>query len=268
MTNVSKYPEATPDNVWAAIWETNKQLKEIGADFDRRLKESSADFDRRLKESNADFERQREKSSVDFERQREKSNADYERQRADYERQREKSNADYERQRADYERQREKSNADYERQRADYDKRMKKIEESFGAWGNNFGSFAEEYFFTSFENGKQNFFGEQFDEILKSVKGFEKGFQDEYDILLVNGKSIGIVEVKYKAHKNDVPKVLRKAKTFRVNFPNFAKHQIYLGLATLAFYPELEQECISEGIAVVKQLGDTVIINDAHLKVF
>jgi Icc-related predicted phosphoesterase len=89
-----------------------------------------------------------------------------------------------------------------------------------------------------------------------------------YDILLLNGKSIGIVEVKYKAHENDVSKVLRKAETFRVNFPEYAGHKIYLGLATLSFYPELEQGCINEGIAVVKQVGDTVVINDKHLKVF
>jgi hypothetical protein len=39
-------------------------------------------------------------------------------------------------------------------------------------------------------------------------------------------------------------------------------------LASLSFYPELEQECIAEGIAVIKQVGDKVIINDSGLKVF
>jgi len=36
----------------------------------------------------------------------------------------------------------------------------------------------------------------------------------------------------------------------------------------MSFYPELEQACIEQGIAVIKQVGDTVVINDAHLKVF
>jgi len=150
----------------------------------------------------------------------------------------------------------------------DFDKRMRKLEETMGAWSNNHGAFAEEYFFNSFENGKQNFFGEKFDEIEQNVKGIKKDFKDEYDILLINGKSVGIVEVKYKAHENDIPKILRKAETFRVNFPDYANHKIYLGLATMAFYPELEQECINQGIAVVKQVGDTVVINDSHLKAF
>jgi hypothetical protein len=133
---------------------------------------------------------------------------------------------------------------------------------------NNQSSFAEEYFYNSFENGKQNFFGEKFDEIEKNVKGIKKDFKDEYDILLINGKSVGIIEVKYKAHENNIPSILKKAETFRVNFPEYKNHQVYLGLASMAFYPELEQECTKQGIAIIKQVGDTVVINDAHLKRF
>ena len=33
--------------------------------------------------------------------------------------------------------------------------------------------------------------------------------------MLVNGKSIGIIKVKFKAHVNDIPEVLKKAETFR-----------------------------------------------------
>jgi len=142
----------------------------------------------------------------------------------------------------------------------------KRLDETLGAWANNQGAFAEEYFFNSFEHGKNNFFGEKFDEIEKNIKGIEKNFKDEYDILLINGNSIGIVEVKFKAHVNDVAKVLRKAVTFKVNFPKYANHRIYLGLATMSFYPELEKECIEQGIAIIKQVGDTVVINDTHLR--
>ena len=152
--------------------------------------------------------------------------------------------------------------------RIEYERRMKKQDETLGSWATNQGDFAEEYFQTSFEHGRQNFFGEKFDEILMNVKGIKKDFKDEYDILLINGKSVGIIEVKYKAHKEYIPNVLRKAITFRENFPYYAHHQVYLGLATLVFSTGLEQKCKDEGIAIVKQLGDTVVVNDAHLKVF
>ena len=74
--------------------------------------------------------------------------------------------------------------------------------------------------------------------------------------------------MKYKAHTNDIPAVLKKAETFRVLFPNYKDFKIYLGLASLAFYPELEAECVKQGIAIIKQVGDTVVICDDHLKSF
>ena len=46
---------------------------------------------------------------------------------------------------------------------AAYERRMKNLEDRYGSLSNNFGHFAEKYFFNSFENGKQDFFGEKFD---------------------------------------------------------------------------------------------------------
>jgi hypothetical protein len=145
---------------------------------------------------------------------------------------------------------------------------MKELNKIVGGMANNQGSFAEEYFFNSFENGKRNFFGERFNEIEKNLKSRWNGLTDEYDIVLYNHASVAIIEVKYKANINDIPAVLKKAETFRVLFPNYKDFKIYLGLASMSFYHELEEECINQGIAVIKQVGDTVVINDEHLKVF
>ena len=151
---------------------------------------------------------------------------------------------------------------------AEFDRRIKKLEELTGSWSNNHGSFAEEYFFNSFEKGKQNFFGEKFDEIAKHITHFWQGLKDEYDIVMYNHTSVALIEVKYKAHINDIPKVQKKAETFRILFPNYQGCKIYLGLASLCFYPDLEQECINHGIAIIKQVGDAVVINDEGLKVY
>jgi exonuclease VII large subunit len=148
------------------------------------------------------------------------------------------------------------------------DRQFKEMKNLLGSWANNHGSFAEEYFFNSFENGKQNFFGEHFNEIRKKVKNKGMKIEDEYDIVLYNNTAVAIVEVKYKAHENDIPKVLNKVKTFRILCPDYKDFNIFLGLASMSFYPELEQECINQGIAIIKQVGETVIINDKHLKVF
>ena len=145
---------------------------------------------------------------------------------------------------------------------------QKELQKTVGGWANNHGAFAEEYFFNSFENGKTNFFGEKFDEIAKHLKNRWQGVEDEYDIVLYNHASVAIIEVKYKANINDIPNVLKKAETFRLLFPQYKDFKIYLGFASMSFYPELEEECINQGIAVIKQVGDTVVINDKNLKVF
>jgi len=162
----------------------------------------------------------------------------------------------------------QESNRILTEKQAETDRQMKKLQELMGSWSNNHGSFAEEYFFNAFENGKKNFFGEHFNDIGKNVIVVCKGVKNEYDIVLYNDTSVAIIEVKYKAHKNDLEKVLKKAETFRILFPYYKDFKVYLGLASLSFYPELERECINHGIAVIKQVGDTVVINDAHLKIF
>ena len=151
---------------------------------------------------------------------------------------------------------------------ADFDRRMKQLEQLTGSLANNNGSFAEEYFFNSFENGKQNFFGEHFDVIKKNLTNFWQGLEDEYDIVLYNHSSVAIIEVKFKAHGDHIPQVLKKADTFRILFPNYKDFKIYLGLAAMSFHTNVEEECINQGIAVIKQVGDAVVINDTNLKVF
>ena len=148
------------------------------------------------------------------------------------------------------------------------DSQIDKLQKTVGGWANNHGSFAEEYFYNSFEKGQQNFFGKKFDMIEKKVKSTWKNIQDEYDIVLYNDDAVAIIEVKFKAHENDIDTVLKKAETFKILCPYYKDYKIYLGLASMAFYPELEQACIDNGIAIIKQVGDKVIINDKHLKEF
>jgi len=228
MKTKSEHQPATLESVWEAFRETDRQLKES----DRQRKEN----ERILNEKFAETDRLFKESREEFKRERKESEARF--------------------------------NREMEKSRAEYDRRMKNIEERYGAMAHNHGDFAEEYFFNAFDNGNKSFFGEKFDDIEKNVKPLLPVIKDEYDIVFINGKSVGIVESKYKAHKNDISKVINKAKTFKANYPKLSKHKIYLGLASLSFYPDLEDECIKNGIAVVKQVGDTVVINDENLKVF
>ena len=169
----------------------------------------------------------------------------------------------------------EKRNAEAEKRSAEADKRIaetdrivREVSKRLGGMAHSHGSFAEEYFFNSFERGEKNFFGEKFDEIEKNLKYKRNGLTDEYDIVMFNHTSVAIIEAKYKAHENDVPDVLKKVDTFRILFPDYKNFKVYLGLASMSFYPELEKECKNQGIAIIKQVGDKVVIYDENLKVF
>jgi len=148
---------------------------------------------------------------------------------------------------------------------------VKNLSKEMKGIGMSNGYFAEDYFINAFENGRRTFLGENFDRIEKNLKiraGFTGKIDAEYDIVLINGKYVSIIEVKYRAYEDYIDKIIKKAVTFRENFPAFANHKIYLCIAALSYPNDVEQKFIDNGIAVIKQVGDTVVINDENLKVF
>ena len=58
-------------------------------------------------------------------------------------------------------------------------KQIRETGKQLGGMAYNQGRFAEEYFFNSFDKGKQNFFGEKFDEVKKNLKGTETDHEFE-----------------------------------------------------------------------------------------
>ena len=162
---------------------------------------------------------------------------------------------------------REEFDLSMKKSREEFDHRIEKINGTMGSWRNSFGSFAEEYFMNSFERGEKNFFGEHFDEIERNMKKYKKS-KGEYDIVLINKTCIGIIEVKFRGRFEDIEKILEKPNSFRDDFPEYKEHKIYLGLAGMSFDSKVEEEYKNEGIAMIKQVGDNVIIIDGHLKAF
>jgi len=151
---------------------------------------------------------------------------------------------------------------------AETDRRMRIMQKELGKWGNNQGSFAEEYFFNSFDHGDKTFFRENFDRISKNVKVVLENLEDEYDIVMYNSASVAIIEVKFRAREEHIPQLLRKAETFRILYPYYKDYKIYLGLASMSFHAGVEEDCLARGIALIKQVGDTVMIYDEHLTVW
>ena len=130
--------------------------------------------------------------------------------------------------------------------------KLKNTTKLLGSIGINIGAAAEEFFYSSLEESKE-LGGIKFDKVEKTIRKTANSV--EYDIVLINGNSIGIVEVKYKAHKSDIEDlVTRKLTTYRRLYENHKN--IYLGLATMSVYDNIEVEARDRGICLMTQKGN------------
>jgi len=155
-------------------------------------------------------------------------------------------------------------------QMAATDRKIAAVTAQMGGWDKSHGQFAEEYFINSLKSGDKKFFGEQFHSLFANHK-FSHSLtkkEGEFDVVLLNGAAAAIIEVKFKARKNDFQQLLNQVPSFREEFPQYKSHRIYLGMAALTFEDNVEDECKREGIAVFKQDGDNVVIYDENLKTF
>ena len=128
------------------------------------------------------------------------------------------------------------------------------------------GLFAEEYFFNSLAD-KMEFAGIDFDDICTRGSLFERKkkmpdgsvLKDQFDIVMRNGKSVAIIEIKYKAESDYVKELAtRKVKNFRILYPEHEKDDVYLGLGSLSFNEYVIDEARKYGVVLLKQVGKTI----------
>jgi len=96
-----------------------------------------------------------------------------------------------------------------------------RLGELVGNIGNNKGDIAEEFFYRSFLKNPP-LAAMQFDTVNRNLNGHRGGIQEEYDLVLINGDSLMVLEVKAKAHEKDL-----------------GHYRQFAGLATLASHTAL-----------------------------
>jgi len=132
-----------------------------------------------------------------------------------------------------------------------------------GGISNSNGDFAEEFFYNSLKK-TMTFAGIHFDMISDKFGGIkimpdktEKKAQ--FDIVLHNGDSLALIEVKYKANLKDVRKMIEeKLPNFRLLYPQYEKYKLYLGIGSLVLKDRVIQEAKKLGIGLMHQRGDAV----------
>ena len=157
----------------------------------------------------------------------------------------------------------DKRHAEVEKQIAKTDAQLEKtsrkldrLGELVGNISNNQGDIAEEFFYRSFKKNPvlNNI---KFDSVSRNMNNSIKQLEDEYDIVLVNGDCVAIIEVKAKAHENDLEKMItKKVVNFPILFSHYKNYKLYAGIATLVTNNKLIEKAKELGLFLITQQGD------------
>ena len=136
--------------------------------------------------------------------------------------------------------------------------KIDRLAEMYGGVGNNQGAAAEEFYYNSLK-ADPVLAGTRFDYLDKNVTRSHAGVEDEFDLLLVNGQEVFVVEVKYKAHEHDLERLLnKKAPNFRRLFPEHAGRRQRFALAAFHIHDGLKDAALKQDIAVLQRKGDVI----------
>jgi hypothetical protein len=135
------------------------------------------------------------------------------------------------------------------------DRKFKTMQDMLDGISKNQGSVAEEFFFNSL-NAKPVIGDIKFEQVTPNFIVGRKGKQSEYDVVLVNGSSVGVIEVKYKAHMNDLEQVHAQLKRFRRDCPQFKGYALYGGIAGLSVPNDVSKAAKEQGLFVLKRKGE------------
>jgi len=148
------------------------------------------------------------------------------------------------------------------------DEKLDKLCGKVGGIEDNQGHHAEQFFQGVFEK-KLEFGRIKYDEMIPNLKHKSNKGEIEFDIALVNGDSIALIEVKNRIHPNFVNELAEKRiEKFREYFREFDKYNVYLGIAGFSFSEEVLDRASAYGVGIVKQAGDGVEISADNLRAY
>jgi hypothetical protein len=254
---MENYQQFTWEDIKVMFAKTDERL-------DRIIRENEKERQAREKELQA-----REKERQESEKAREKERQAREKERQESEKAREKEELKREKELKEMEKESKRLDRRLEKMYAEARRERKELNKQLGGISNSNGEIAEAYFYNAFKRDK-SFVNEKFDYIKRNMK-FVNGEHDaEFDILLFNGKSAAIIEVKYNAKPDNISvrRIVSRVKAFKLLYPKYCNHSIYLGVAAMSFRKGMEERLHRAGIATIRQVGKKMVVYDKEVKVF
>jgi len=152
----------------------------------------------------------------------------------------------------------EKSQNDTNKQIKKTEATVEKIAKLIGNVSNNQGHIAEEFFYNSISaNPTLNCIDYDFTD--KNITRKRFGIEDEFDMVLINGKDVAIIETKYKAHSKDIIKlVTKKLENFKILYPEYKNYSHHLALASFHINDDVKKEAKNNNVILLQRKGDLI----------
>jgi hypothetical protein len=145
--------------------------------------------------------------------------------------------------------------------------KLNKLAELYGGVSENQGAVAEEFFYNSL-NANPVIGGVKYDRVTPHLIVGAKGKQTEFDLVLVNGNSVALIEVKNRARLTALDQLEQQLKRYRAAFPEHAGYKLYGGIAGLSVPDETIEEAHKRGMFVLKQKGDVFAVDAEAMRPF
>jgi len=145
------------------------------------------------------------------------------------------------------------------------EKAIENTNKQIGGISRSNGEFCEEYFINSFKENP-TFMGEKYERVVDYLKPEPVVINDEYDLVLRNGSTVVLIEMKYKANIEDVGKMFSKLHSYRANYPMFKDYKAYLALASFRFPAKVRKRADEEGVVLIEQRGDKIEVISKNVK--
>ena len=124
-----------------------------------------------------------------------------------------------------------------------------------GQWGRLVESLVEEALIPLFRG-----YNISIQRTLRRVKGCYEGQNYEFDILVVNGKELVIVEVKTTLRPDDVTKFLGKLDKCKLWMPEYVSRDVYGGVAFIQADADADKMAENQHLFVIRATGNSAAI--------
>ena len=134
----------------------------------------------------------------------------------------------------------------------------KELGKMVGGISNNQGDVAEEFFFNSL-SAKPEVANITYDFVDKNITRTKGLLQDEFDLVMINGTDVLVIETKYKAHENDLARLLnKKFPNFKQLYPQYKNYRHHLGLASFHINDTLKEQALNKNVIVLQRKGKVI----------